>query len=238
MNRPKLLYSLPVILAICAWGLACHSLPRDPRSTLQHVENGILRIGLVERPPWVVRTAGEPAGTEVELVRQFAQELGATPEWHWGGEQQHMEALERYQLDLMIGGITDDTPWRKYVGLTGPYFESRIVVGIPPSAPALKSIKGVQVAAKRADAIAGYIEDKGAVPVLVDDLSQTGGAVAAPDWQLEQMGLTRTEIDLHREKHVMATPPGENGFIKRLDDFLSRKRSEVKALLQQEEFGR
>jgi len=44
-----------------------------------------MRVGLVEHPPWVVRTNGEPRGVEVELVRQFANGLGTTPEWHWGG---------------------------------------------------------------------------------------------------------------------------------------------------------
>jgi polar amino acid transport system substrate-binding protein len=226
------------LITVCVCGASCGNLPRDPKETLRRVQGGHLRVGLVERPPWVVRTAGEPAGAEVELVRQFAHELGATPEWYWGGEQAQMEALEHYQLDLVIGGMTNDTPWSKYVGLTSPYFESRIVVGVPQSAPALKSVKGVQVAARSGDAVAGYLESKGAVPVLVDDLSQAAGAVAAPDWQLEQMGLTRTEVDLHREKYVMAAPPGENGFIKRLDDFLYQRRAEVKGLLQQGEARR
>jgi polar amino acid transport system substrate-binding protein len=70
--------------------------------------------------------------------------------------------------------------------------------------------------------------------VRVDDLSQANLPVAAPDWQLEQMGLTPSEIELHKEKHVWAVPPGENGFIKRLDEFLYRRSSEIKGLLQQE----
>jgi polar amino acid transport system substrate-binding protein len=224
------------VVCLCAAG--CSDLPRDPKETSRHVQGGSLRVGLVENPPWVIRTAGEPAGEEVELVREFARELGAKPEWHWGGEQQHMEALEHYQLDLLVGGLTSDTAWSKYVGLTSPYFENRIMVGVPASAPTLKSVKGVQVAAERGDAVAGYLESKGAVVLLVDDLSRAGGAVAAPEWQLEQMGLTRTEIVLRAEKHVMATPPGENGFIKRLDEFLDRRRGDVKGLLQQQEAGR
>jgi len=142
---------------------SCSNLPRDPKETLRHVQDGgHLRVGLVEHPPWVVRTNGEPAGAEVELVRRFAAELGTTPEWHWGGEQQQMEALEHYQLDLLIGGFTSKTPWSKYVGLTSPY----------------------------------------------------------------------------TEKQVMATPPGENAFIKRLDEFLSGHRAEVENLLRQAESSR
>jgi polar amino acid transport system substrate-binding protein len=232
LTRRSLIFGF--VVCLCAAG--CGDLPRDPKETLSHARGGSLRVGLVENPPWVVRTAGEPAGAEVELVREFARELGATPEWHWGGEQRHMEALEHYQLDLLVGGLTNDTPWSKYVGLTSPYFESRIVVGVPASAPTLKSVKGVRVATK--SGVAGYLESKGAVVLPVDDLSRAGGVVAAPEWQLEQMGLTRTEVELHAEKHVMAAPPGENGFIKRLDDFLYRRRADVKGLLQQGGAGR
>jgi polar amino acid transport system substrate-binding protein len=116
MLTRRLLFLL-LIMSACVAG--CSDLPRDPKETLRRVQGGRLRVGLVEHPPWVVRTEGEPAGAEVALVRQFATEVGAMPEWHWGGEQQQMEALRYYQLDLLIGGTTDETPWSKYVGLTG-----------------------------------------------------------------------------------------------------------------------
>ena len=159
IQRPLL-----ILLISSAFFASCSNLPRDPKKTLQHVEEQKrLRVGLVEHPPWVVRTQGEPAGVEVELVKQFAAELGATPDWGWGGEQEQMEALEHYKLDLLIGGFTSESPWSKYVGLTSPYTD---------------------------------------------------------------------------QKQVMAAPPGENGFIKRLDDFLYRQRGEVKTLLQQQESSR
>ncbi|HEY0546507.1 MAG TPA: transporter substrate-binding domain-containing protein [Pyrinomonadaceae bacterium] len=231
MQTRRLLF---LILIVCACTAGCSDLPRDPKETLRHAQGGRLRVGLVEHSPWVIRTDGEPAGAEVELVRRFAAELGATPEWHWGGEQQHMEALRYYQLDLVIGGMTDETPWGKYVGLTSPYFEERIKVGVPRSMQPPASVKGMQVAVRSGEAVASYLERKGASPVRVDDLSQANLPVAAPDWQLEQMGLTPSEIELHKEKHVWAVPPGENGFIKRLDEFLYRRSSEIKGLLQQE----
>jgi polar amino acid transport system substrate-binding protein len=225
---------LLLLIAVIFCSSGCSNLPRDPKETLRSVQGGRLRVGLVEHSPWVVRTEGEPAGAEIELARQFAQELGAKPEWYWGSEQQHMEALEHYELDLVLGGLTDETPWSKHVGLTSPYFEERIEVGVPRPTPPPKSLKGVQVAVKRGEAAASYLERNGALPVRVDDLAQTSGPVAAPDWQLEQLGFTATEVELHKENHVWAVPPGENGWIKRLDVFLSQRRTQVKALLQQE----
>lgn len=226
------------LLLLVIFGLlftGCGNLPRDPKETLQHAQqNHRLRVGLVEHPPWVVRTGGEPAGAEVELVRRFAKELGVTPEWLWGGEQEHLEALEHYQLDLVIGGLTDATPWSKYVGLTAPYFVEHISVGVPPTMQSPETLKRAQVAVTRGDPIGGYLERKGAQVVNVDNLKQAEGAVAAPDWQLEQMGLNKTGFELRTENHVMATPPGENALIKRLDDFLYAQSAEIKGLLQQE----
>ncbi|PYS51489.1 MAG: ABC transporter substrate-binding protein [Acidobacteria bacterium] len=159
IQRPLL-----ILLILIAFFASCSNLPRDPKKTLQHVlESKRLRVGLVEHPPWVVKINGEPAGVEVELVKRFAADLGATPDWSWGGEQEQMEALEHYKLDLLIGGFTSETAWSTYVGLTSPYTD---------------------------------------------------------------------------QKQVMASPPGENGFIKRLDDFLYQHRAEVKSLLQQEESSR
>jgi polar amino acid transport system substrate-binding protein len=225
------------LIVLLVWVAACSNLPRDPKDTLRHVQQGRLRVGLVEHPPWVIRTAGEPAGAEVLMVRQLAQELGATPEWHWGSEQQHMEALEYYQLDLVIGGLSSSTPWSKSVGLTAPYFEEPFIVGVPRSQPPPKSLKNFEVEVKGGEATAGYLEKEGAKPLLVEKLSKAEAARAAagPAWRLEQLGLVATDFKLFSEKHVMATPPGENGWIKRLDEFLYKQRALVAGLLKQED---
>jgi polar amino acid transport system substrate-binding protein len=147
-----------VITSLC--GVACRDLPRDPKETLDRVQSGRLRVGVVENPPWVVRTDGEPAGTEAILVREFAQNMKVTPEWGWGSEQQHMKALEHFELDLVIGGVTKDTPWKKSVGLTSPYYEDRISVGVPNSVPLPLKIKGLRIAARRGEPVAAYLEKK------------------------------------------------------------------------------
>src|SRR3954447_15491720 len=144
----SLLLSFAALLAGCGDD---SGFPRDPKGTLLRVRGGTIRVGLVESPPWVVRNGDEAAGIEPELARQFAREINAKPEWHWGGEQPQMEALERYELDLLVAGITRQTPWKSDVGLTSGYFG----------------------------------------------------------------------------KHAFATPPGENGWIKALDEFLHAKRAEI-----------
>src|SRR4051812_23710893 len=103
--RPDRVLSL-CSLILMAFAAACGTLPRDPKKTLDRVlQQKHINVGLVENSPWVVRAASEPSGAEVQLIRDFADSLGATPDWFWGGEQEHFEALERFELDLVIGGL-------------------------------------------------------------------------------------------------------------------------------------
>lgn len=236
-SRVTARWALLLLFVVSVCGAACSDLPRDPKETLKRVESGhVLRVGLVENPPWVIRTGGEPAGAEVELVRQLCKQLGARPEWHWGSEQRHMEALEHYELDLVVGGITDKTAWSKYVGITSPFYEERFIVGAPPSMTQPESLKGLNVAAKAGEMTTSYLERKGARVVPVEDVTSVkDSAVAAPSWQLEQMGFRATRFELYSEKHVWATPPGENAWIKWLDEFLSPERTQVASLLKEEQ---
>lgn len=240
MNRLSFSSRAFVAPLLCVCALACGSLPRDPQKTLARAQaNGRLRVGLVEHPPWVVRTQGEPAGAEVELIRGFCSRIGATPEWVWGGEQEHMEALEHYQLDAVVGGLTSKTAWSKYVGLTATYFEDRIIVAVPAGGSVPSKIKGMEVAVERGDPAAYYVKADDATPSFVDDLrSATSSAVAGPDWRLQGMGMTATGVELSKEKHVVAVPPGENALIKRLDEYLASRRDEIRSLLQKEDARR
>jgi polar amino acid transport system substrate-binding protein len=226
---------LVVLSAISAVG--CDGLPRDPEGTLKRVQGGKLRVGLVENPPWVVRTSGEPGGAEAELVRRMAAQLKATPEWVWGGEQQHFEALERFELDLVVGGLTDDTPWRNRVGLTGEYFKDRLTLGFPTSTPP-SNLNSLRVQVKSGDAIASYLKKKNAVPISVGKMNPEDGAAAGPDWQLEALGFTPTNENFQTRKHVWGVPPGENAWLKRIEEFFDGQRSEIKGLLQKEVRGR
>lgn len=235
MNRKTRLLLRALILCASIYALACSDLPRDPKNSLRRISQAhLLRVGLVEHKPWVVRTEGEPAGAEVLMVRQLAEELGAKPEWHWGSEQQHMEALTHYELDLVIGGLSDTTPWSKEVGLTAPFFEESFIVAVPRSMAQPSTLKGLEVAVQDGEATAAYLEKKDAKPVRVEDLKDAKGAAAGPAWRLEQLGLVATTFKLTSENHVMATPPGENGLIKRLDEFLYKERTQVAGLLKQE----
>ena len=150
--RTKFLFLAALLVPLLAGcGL---KMPSDPEGTLDRVAGGTLRVGISHNPPWtetgtgsdpanagtgsdtVSRTGpGEatagtgstgtaPAGTEAELVRAFAAEHNARVEWVSGGESNLVRRLERGELDLVIGGLTKDSPWSKYAALTQPYLET------------------------------------------------------------------------------------------------------------------
>ena len=100
--------------------------PADPEGTLERIEGGVLRVGATENAPWVeVDDSGEPSGTEPALVSDFAERHGATIEWTAGSEATLLDALDRGELDLVLGGFVEDTPWTELGAATRPYAETQ-----------------------------------------------------------------------------------------------------------------
>lgn len=226
---------------LCAWIAAGCDLPRDPDGTLARVQGGTLRVGIIEHPPWAsVIEGAPPRGVEVELIKEFAAELNARPEWVGGGEQTHIEALKAGELDLVIGGLTAETPWSAEIGVTNPYFENRIVVGVRAGVTPPARLARAPVLVRRGTPTATHIEEAGGTPVRVDRLFRLGDAgietlpVAAEEWELEARGYTPSKIELHTSEHVVAVAPGENEFLMRLERFLAARRSGVREMLKRE----
>ena len=220
-------FGLAVVLAGCA-------LPRDPEGTLNRVEGGTLRVGLTEAEPWTRLEGGRPEGVEVALVRAFARELSAEVEWTPGSEAELVGALAARELDLVVGGLTRDTPWTEEVALTRAYATTRVLVGVPRGTRAPRGLDGLRVSAERGDEVAGLLEDEDAVPVRVADLAAARGPVAAEAWRLEALGLEPTSLELDTTEHAMAAPLGENAFLVRLERFLLAREARVQRLLDRE----
>lgn len=116
-----------VLLALLLFTLAsaCSSLPRDPGGTLDRVTGShVLRAGASPSEDLVTIDGDKVGGTETQLVEEFADQLGATVEWTPGGEEELVTAMERGELDVIVGGLTDASPWVDRVSLTRPYLES------------------------------------------------------------------------------------------------------------------
>lgn len=119
------------VLALLAFTSGCERWPADPQNSLTAaIDRGALRVGVLANPPWVeLGDPDVPAGMEVDLVTEYAEQLGVDVQWHTDGVEQQIEALTSYQLDLVIGGFSAAHPWQAEVGQTFTYFKEPGVRG-------------------------------------------------------------------------------------------------------------
>jgi len=193
--------------------------PRDADGTLERVRGGELRVGVAPRPPWMEGRGG----IEARLVDAFAEQLGAKLRWVEGAEADLVKALEKRHVDLVVGGLTRDSPWKKKAAPSRPFLQTEIVIAAPPgmAPPARKEhLEGRAVAyrAHRPD-IAARLAEAGAKPVPEERLGGRLAAVYA--FETGRLGLTPTKIVLAKEEHIMLAPPGESRFLLELDRFLT-----------------
>lgn len=103
---------------------ACSQYPADPKDTLKRATHGVLRVGYSENPPWTIATADGPEGIEADLIKAFAKKLNASIFWQQGTENILFQKLEKNELDIVIAGLTNKTPWKsKKIGLTRTYLK-------------------------------------------------------------------------------------------------------------------
>lgn len=210
------------------------SFPQDPRGTIDEARGGEMRVGITANEPWTRVGEGEPSGVEVELIEGFAEELGAEIVWVPGPEYELVEALDAGQVDVVIAGLTKDSPsLSKHAGLTYPYYSTRLLVGASPS-EGFEDASGREIAVEVGDPAASYLERRGARPVYERTLSAEDAPLAAEDWRLRMWGLEPTGVELSVEEHVMAVPMGENGLLLELERYLRAHEGEVGRLLREE----
>lgn len=99
------------------------TMPSDPDGTLDRVTDGVLRVGTTQNGDRVVVGDDGPSGEDIDLVKGFADTLGSDLEWVVGAEESLVRELGTGRLDLIVGGITDETPWSDNAGVTRPYTE-------------------------------------------------------------------------------------------------------------------
>ena len=227
----KHLLVLPLLLVVAA----CASPPLDPEGTLERVTGGTIRAGITTQAPWSFFENGEPAGVEVELLEDLAQELDAQVEWVQGSEEDLIGAMDLGQLDVVIGGFTAESPWIEHAAMTHPYFTSRLVVAVPEGDEVPDDIAGLEVAVEANTEGAGLLEKTDAVVDIVADVTETSGPVVVDDWLLDDLGLTPTQVVLSETDHVMAVRLGENGWMVTLEKFLLARADDVPELLDEAE---
>lgn len=122
------------------------TLPKDSQGTLDRVTGGVLRVGVSEHPPFtVVHPDGGISGQEVELLREYAAGIDAEIDWMPGPESVLAEAMKAGELDVVIGGFADDSPFTSDIAFTRPYTTmerpdgstAKVAMGVRPGENAL-----------------------------------------------------------------------------------------------------
>jgi polar amino acid transport system substrate-binding protein len=217
MGRACLLLIAAALLSGCQF-------PRDTEGTLDRVRGGVMRVGVTHAEPWVKLKGAEPAGVEVELIERFAETLGARVEWVEGSESDLMEALHGRHLDVVIAGLTRRSEWQRVAALTRPYVTYEVVIAAPDRETAERlseDLEGERIAVEANSPEAAKLEeDTDAEVVPVDDIAAVDGPAAVPEYQLDDLGLVRTDAELDEHEHAMAVSMGENAFLVELERFL------------------
>jgi polar amino acid transport system substrate-binding protein len=207
--------------------------PRDAEDSLDKIQNNSIRVGFTNATPWVWPSGDSASGIEAEIVTEFAKSLNAKVEWVEGTEEQLYDALKKDEIDMLVAGITAKTPWKEEVGLTKPYIETQIVIGQHPSQKlnAQSPIEGQWVAVKKGTDEGYFVRKKKAKPFYTSQLPANNMLSAGYDWQLQKWNLQSTGIVLEKESHVIAVPPGENGFLLALDKYLFLHKESIRKQL-------
>jgi len=221
------------IVAVIVFSLlgACDgSFPRDPEGTSERVRrNRVIRVGITEHAPWSVREGAEARGPEVELVRRFARSLDVRVDFRFGQQEALLAALEEFELDLVAGGLRDETRFFEQVGLTRPWFVEQWGVGVGPD-DARTELDGLRVVVAPEALLTAALRKADAQPHETQDWRTSAGALAAPLKLLEERGLRVVEDDLATHQYVLATAPGENGWLGAVERYLAHDVEELQRL--------
>lgn len=220
------------LAAVLALALAACGFPRDPEGTFERVEGGVVRVGVTEAPPWVELGAA-PEGIEVRLVERLAEELDAEIDWVEGSEQELFGALTERELDLVVGGLTSETPWAAEATVTHPYLTTAALVAVPKDMEVPEDLAGLEVGVEAHTEIAGQLRRTDAQVVEVDDIESYDGPVAVDNFLTDDLDLTDTGVRLSESDHVFAVPMGENKWMTTVERFLLERPGEVKELLDE-----
>lgn len=211
--------------------LAGCNFPQDPSGTLERVKGGVLRVGISENPPWTILVDGKPAGIEADLAADLAAELGSRIVWVHGPEADLIQALHDFDLDLVVGGLTQDRPWKQQAAFTRSYIETIGRVGVPPGLTPPAHIEGREVLVRPASGLTKALREKKAQAIPAEDLQGSGQLVAAEDWELSRWRYRATPDELVKKQHVLALPTGENGWLMYIEGFLQKRKSVIRKQL-------
>ncbi len=116
---------LSIIFILCA--LITNPVSAEQRSFQQILDSGSLRVGVSIFPPWVMRAKdGDLVGSEIDMARRLAADMGVTPELGLYEWQQLIPALNAGDIDIIISGMGIKPNRALKVNFSRPYGDAGI----------------------------------------------------------------------------------------------------------------
>ncbi len=131
MNTKKSFSNFLFIFILFFSLISCNNYPKDPHESWKNVKSEGLKVGVVDNPPFASAKNDSYGGSEVKMIREFAQQNNLEVKFETGNETDLVDKLEHYKLDVIIGGFTKKTLWKKKVGPTITYDKQKHVFLIP-----------------------------------------------------------------------------------------------------------
>jgi ABC-type amino acid transport substrate-binding protein len=129
MSRRHRTRALAAAIAVILLPGCGAQVPADPHGTLDTVTGATLHAGGSPHPGFVEVDDGIVTGSEADAVESFADTLDADVQWTIGSEESLVRGLENGTLDIVVAGLTDQTPWAEQAGMTRPYTEAQLEDG-------------------------------------------------------------------------------------------------------------
>lgn len=120
-------FRLGSLLCLILIVVGCREYPKDPEGTWERIRREGARVGLAEDGSHV-QINGRPSqgpveGSVVVLLERMLADLGVEEaKRQIGSSDELMEKLERFELDIVVGGYTENSPWRNRVAFSRPWY--------------------------------------------------------------------------------------------------------------------
>ena len=123
LDRGRLCLGSCLLLTV----VGCGEYPKDPEGTSERIHREGVRVGLAEDGSHVQingdSSQGPAEGIEIVLLERMLADLGVEEaERQVGASDELMEKLERFELDIVVGGYTESSPWRNRVAFSRPWY--------------------------------------------------------------------------------------------------------------------
>ncbi len=116
-----------LLIAVTVFSVQLATAASTPRNFQTIIDSGELRVGVAIFPPWVMRAKdGELVGSEIDMSRRLAADMGLSPRLSLFEWEQLIPALQKGEIDIIISGMGINPERALLVNFSQPYGDAGI----------------------------------------------------------------------------------------------------------------